>query len=111
MRTGLFQGGKMFPQVPLLQLGDYKADQVQKNIVQPLNQLLKIPLLDGTLLKDVALGTTSTAVPHKLNRAYIGFIITKINANSVVWISNTSDPSTYINLQASAGVTVDIWVF
>lgn len=111
MQIGLFQGGNMFPQIPLLQLGEYKAEQVQKNVVQPLNTLLKIPFLDGVLLQNVALTTSVTSVQHKLNRSYQGYLITKLNANSVVWIDNSTDDSLYINLIASAACTVDLWVF
>lgn len=111
MLIGLYQGGNMFPQVPLLQLGDYKAEQVQKNIVQPLNQLLRIPFIDGILIKDVSLGTTTVGVQHKLNRQYTGYFITKLNANAVIWIDVATESDIYLKLKASATCVVDLWVF
>ncbi len=102
----------MFPQVPLLLTGEYKADQVQKNIIQPLNQLLKIPFADGVWLKDISLLSASTNnIAHKLGREYLGYIILKQNANAVIYVGANTEKTTYLKLNATANVTIDVWVF
>ena len=111
MLIGLFLGGNMFPSIPLLQLGDFKLEQMQKNVVGAINNMNKVPFLNGNLLQKIALSGTETQINHKLNRDYQGFIITNLNANAVVWISSTGNKSQTINLTASASCTIDIWVF
>jgi hypothetical protein len=69
-------------------------------------------ILGGVLLRDVALSTTSRNVPHKLGRRWTGYVVTRSNANAVVYDGTGSpDPRTAIALLASATVTVDLWVF
>lgn len=101
----------MFSKIPLLQFGDYKIDQIQRNIVLLLNKITDNPFLDGVLLKDVAISTSTTSIEHKLGRQYAGYLITKLNANSVVYIGDTTEQELYIKLRASAACTVDVWVF
>ena len=101
----------MFPSLPLLQLGEFKLDQMQKNIVGLVNNITKNPFLDGVLIQNVDLSATQKAVPHKLNRAYVGFFITNINANANVWVSASDDKAAFIKLTASGTCIVDIWVF
>lgn len=101
----------MFPALPLLQLGEFKLDQMQKNVVGAINNINKVPFLNGNLLQNVALSASETKIPHKLSRDYQGFIITNINANANAWVSSVGNKSQTINLTASASCTVDIWVF
>lgn len=101
----------MFPSIPLLQLGDFKLEQMQKNVVGAINNMNKVPFLNGNLLQNVSLSTSETKIPHKLSRDYQGFIITNINANANAWVSSTDGKSQTINLTASASCVVDIWVF
>ena len=87
-----------------------ELDRVQDNVELFANQLT-IPILSGTLLKDISLSSSETQVSHKLSRAYQGFIITKINANENVWVSSETRANSFINLTASGAVTIDLWVF
>lgn len=69
-------------------------------------------MLDGILLKDVVLVNTKVnQIQTKLSRAYQGYIVTKLNANSVIWVANTEQPNLYVNLNCSTNCVADIWVF
>ena len=71
-------------------------------------------IIDGLLLKDVVLTTGSiNSVPHRLNRELLGYIIVMKTATSDVWDSqnvNTFKNKT-LNLNCSADVIVNLWVF
>lgn len=101
----------MLPSLPLLQLGEFKLEQMQKNVVGAINNIVKNPFLDGVLLTQVSLSASPSNVAHKLKRDYQGFIITNINANANVWVSATTEKASFIKLTASANCIVDIWVF
>jgi hypothetical protein len=91
-----------------IRTGEYKIDQVQENISQFVAQFSTNPLLNGILHKEKTINTT-LALEHKLGRIPLGYLIIKKNSNSVIW--NGSITSTLLNLESSASVVVDIWVF
>ncbi len=103
----------MYKQIPMLQQDDYQVEQLQKNVVQPLNDLFKNnPFLDGFYLKDVSRSTGVTnPVPHRLQRKYQGYFFLKLNANSVIWVANQNQSEFFLNLSCSANCVVDLWVF
>ena len=74
-------------------------------------QFLNNPLLNGVLLTGVELGSTATQVPHSLGREPQGWIIVNKNADANVWQSSKDLSKAFVTLQASADVTVDLWVF
>lgn len=86
-----------------------ELSRFQEDVADTFNQILKNPIQDYVILKDVVLGTTSTFVDHKLGRMPIGWFIVNKNANANVWNYETTDK--YLDLDASAAVTVDIYVF
>ena len=88
------------------------TDLFQRDVVEALKQL-NLPILNGILVKDVALGTTTVRVSHTLNRVFNGYIIVKQNADARVWLdtSTSADPDKFLPLKASATVTVSLWVF
>lgn len=102
----------MIKKIPLIQMDDYKIQQVQQNIVSFLNQFSNIQILDGTLLQSVSITAASMKnIQHKLGRAYVGYIVTNKNANAGQWVGDTSEKDIYLKLRTSADCTVDIWVF
>lgn len=86
---------------------------VQDSVRDSINQLVKVPILDGVLLEDLVVSTTITPFPHRLNRAYRGFFITKSNADVRIWDASTSltDRTKFIDLDASGSATISIWIF
>lgn len=105
-------GTKVIPSISLIQTNDYRLDQLQKNIIGPLNNLFQNPFLDGRMISGVALtGSSATSIEHKLGRNYSGYFVTKINANSNVWVSSEADKNLFLKLSCSANCIVDLWVF
>jgi hypothetical protein len=92
-----------------IQTSNADINRLQDNIAKVVNPLEVQPLAGGNMLKDVALTTSQTSVPHKLDHTPQFFIISDINANATVWRSATSD-SQYIYLTASASCVVSMWV-
>ena len=101
----------MFSKIPLLQLGDFKLEQMQKNLVTAVNSLVDTPFLNGILIQNIDLSTTTVSIPHRLKRKYVGYFITKLDANAVVYLGSTTEPETYLKLRASANCTVDVWLW
>jgi hypothetical protein len=69
-------------------------------------------ILDGTLLENVAVGTTETLIAHKLGRAIRGYLI--CNNNTLCTVASTSgtfDKTLFIGLIASSACTLSLWVF
>lgn len=87
----------------------YDTKRVQDNIARVLDLVLKIPILDGVHVQSVEIEPTGTRVQHRLGRLPIGWFITSQNANAVIWQTNIGD--LYLELQSSAQVEVDLWVF
>ena len=84
--------------------------QLQDNVDAAIGPIIDKPIVDGVLLKSIALTTGSIdIVSHKLGRTPLGYIIVKRSADSTIWESETNKRS--INLNCSADVTVSIWVF
>lgn len=88
-----------------------ELDRVQQNIGLFTTPLINNPMLDGMLLEDVVLTTSETNVPHMLNRPYMGWTLVNKNAQADVWVSSSTQDTIFLNLTASAAVTVSLWVF
>jgi len=91
--------------------GDFATMQGNYGLTNEVNKLSDKPLLNGSLLAGISLSTSEKSIDHKLGKKYQGFIITKLNANAVVWASSTTDSDKFLKLTASASCTVDLWVF
>jgi hypothetical protein len=93
---------------------DPVIEELQDN-AEPLMRLVEgSELLDGVLIKNqTLLVATPTDINHGLQRAPVGFFVTRKRANAVVWDLQDDNPSktSTIRLIASAEVTLDVWVF
>lgn len=92
---------------------DQTLTQLQANIDVAFKNALSEPMLRGTLIKDVSIGTTDTTISHGLGRDYQGFVVARLKSDARVWESSTGNPqpSTQIILKASAACTVNLWVY
>lgn len=99
----------MLPQFRVLDTPDRNLQRVQNQLLPPLTALLRNPLLDGYILKDVAIAATSTGVSHGLGRNPLGWIV--ISNDTLATVREDSRTTTTLNLTASAACTVDLWVF
>ena len=89
------------------------VNRVQSNIHTAIRPLLRLPFADGVHKKDVSITTSDTLVNHGLGRNMEGYIITKQNADTSIYVSNTSNGLTQYqpSLKAGASVTADIFFF
>ena len=88
--------------------------RLQQNYIESLNDLFSsVPILDGILLKDIALVSTgSNLVPHKLDRASRGFMVVKKSGVADIYNSTVQSlPDSLLSLETSVNVTVSLWVF
>lgn len=95
-----------------IQPQDEDLRKIQENLRLYFGQLNKT-VLDGVILEDVSVGTSTTSVPHGLARKYQGWQILDIHGDARVWRDTTStlDNTKYLPLKASSAVTVKLWVF
>lgn len=102
-------------------LRDYKKiksdddvlNRVQDQIAYSIAQLIRTEPLDGRLIPNVSLTAGANSVEHKLGRDLRGWIVVRKRANANIWDEQDSNTrsSLFLNLQTSADVTVDLWVF
>jgi hypothetical protein len=86
--------------------------QVQDAVAESLAPLEKHVLLTGVLLNNVEIVAGITEViGHGLGRSPRGYLIVKKNADANVWESDGRFSDKLLHLNASANVTVSIWVF
>lgn len=103
----------MLPGFTKVQVDDDTLNRVQDRLRVAIGALASVPLVDGVLLENVALVTGSfTPVAHNLARPWRGYLVLSRTANSVVWNqASAADATTFLYLQPSANITVNLWVF
>lgn len=75
-----------------------------------LNPLLGTTILQGVHLKNVELSSGSNVVSHPLGRLPQGYLICRVRSSHATFYDTGLTPSV-INLEASAGCIIDLWVF
>lgn len=93
---------------------DQVLDRVQSNIDGAFRRLAQmVPIVDGRLVTDVALTTSTSRIEHGLARRPQGWIVVGRSADARVWDMQNSNnlQDRYLDLRASGAVTVSIWVF
>lgn len=90
-----------------------EQNQVQSNTEQALAPLVRNPLNNGVLLRDVVLAVGNNIIEHKMLRKPLGYIITSQSGVSNFYDNLSLDVETKLNfnLNSSAAVTVSLWVF
>ena len=91
-----------------------ELNNLQENIEEVIQPLVKNPLLDGLVLTDVVLTTgQDNRVDHKLGRKLLGWTVVGLNANAVIYDNqaNNSLPNSTLLLRTSANCTVKLYVF
>lgn len=101
----------MKAELPFVKQEGFPNSQMQENLVQKINLLTKIPFLSGAAVLSVTLSTGDNKIAHKLQRKYQGWFTTKIDAGVQLYQVAASDDNLYITLNASAPVTIDLWVY
>jgi hypothetical protein len=79
-----------------------------------INPVLGCELVNGLLLRNVALVAGLNTVNHKLGRKLIGWFPTRIQGTSATFYDEQNSnqmPALTLALVASTAVTIDLWVF
>lgn len=99
--------------LPIYQSDVAALSLLQTNWASQLNPLLRSPLSNGVLLKNVSLASGDNQVNHLLGRNLQGWIVTRLRANVDIYDKQDSNvtPQLTLTLNASGAVTVDLFVF
>lgn len=94
---------------------DRALDQLQRTVLEALRPVLVNPIMGGNRLADVPfVSGTLVQLPHHLDRAYSGWIITRVRGSAARFIEIAQAESLdarYVTLQADANCTADVYVF
>lgn len=86
----------------------------QDSVEQLFQEFAPNPFLKGNLVRNVALSASGVnSVSHGLKDPVTGYIITRNQANAVVWDTQSANPSPRLTyyLNTTANTTVDLWFF
>jgi hypothetical protein len=89
------------------------GNKVQENVTSALTPLQNSNIVDGLLLRNVALTTGLNEISHKLDRRLTGWLVIRQRASAIIWDTqdaNVTNTKT-LKLNVSADVIVDLWVF
>lgn len=86
---------------------------LQTQWAKELDPVLQSALVSGLVLKNSVLSTGDNTINHKLGRALQGWFLVRKRGAAEVYDKQDSNtmPDKTLVLNASAGVTVDIYVF
>jgi len=89
---------------------DFATQFTFDSVAKVVDDLNKIGFVNGRHVDDIVIQTgTPKPVNHLMRVAPRGYVIVKQNANAVIWQSSIT--STEIVLNASADVTISLWVY
>lgn len=99
--------------LPKFQSEDKSLMLLQTAWASQIDPVLRNPLTQGNLLKNVTLASGANVVDHKLGRKLQGWVLTRQRAAASVF--DTQDlnptPALTLTLTSSAAVVVDLLVF
>ena len=87
------------------------VNNVQTQLDTILKYLTNKVQADSVLLQNISLQTGSNTITHTLGRTLTGWEIVDIQSASVIYRTKSTDPNTYLVLNASAPAVVSLLVF
>lgn len=95
------------------QLDSDQLERLQLRISRLEQQIALNPFIGGTRVTAQAIGNRSTTLKHMLPRTPAGFIVLNVTPPADIGYaaSQPTDPTKFINLQASVACTADLWFF
>jgi len=101
----------MMKGMALVQTDDKNVNQLQQNVKQVIDPLLKNAVLYGNKVnQNLVIG--SNTINHGLGRTLQGWIITEINGSASIYrVNKDSEPARLLYLVSSAAVNADIYCF
>ena len=99
--------------VALVQTPDRLVNQLQSNIVTPLNDLLKNEIVNNNILKDVKLVIGLNHINHLLGRELIGWFVIRRTSDAVIYDAQNTNktPDVTLILYSDAVATISLEVF
>lgn len=99
--------------LPIFQSSSRELLLLQTGWASQIDPVLQLPLNSGVLLKSVVLASGPNTINHTLGRKLQGWILTRVRSSATVYDTQdtNSQPTLTLQLTASAGVTVDLFVF
>lgn len=99
--------------LPIFQSDNKDMSLMQTSWAGQLNPMLNNPLLNGSILSNVALVSGANAVNHKLGRKLQGWLVVRKRANQDIHDAQDTNqtPALTLALVAGGAVTVDLYVF
>ncbi len=98
------------PSLALFKSGNQSFDLFQTRLKSELDPILANLLVQGSLLPNISLLAGDNVINHKLARNQIGWVITDMSAGVTIYRSQPLNNRTLV-LNASAPVTISLWVF
>lgn len=94
-----------------VQLSDDVISRMQDNIENALDQLTRLPILDGVMIEGISLvAGSNNQIAHKLGRKPVMWFPVRKYQNADVWeVANTAT-NQLLTLQCSANCLVNLWV-
>lgn len=92
---------------------NYELETIQSNASATFDSITSNPLLNGIILKDIALISGDTTINHKLNKNLSGWMIIGQTAAADIFDKQSSNnlKNRTLVLNSSAICTVSIYVF
>lgn len=100
-------------QFPKLNVDDRKLSQIQDNLSDAINPLLRLPLSDSNFLEDIDLVVGSNKINHGLGRELLGWLVVRRDTDDSIYDTQVSNPTPQLTLVlvSSGSVTVSMVVF
>jgi len=107
----VFMASSLIKKLELQHFKDQNLLKFQRNVKETFDVLSTIPIVDGILHKDISITTTGISLSHKLDRDFIGYIVTKQDTLGNFATVDENDKGLFLNIKSSANLIADVWVF
>lgn len=99
--------------LPKFGTANEELNLLQTTWAKQLDPLLRLPLNQSLLLKNVPLAVGANVVNHLLGRKLQGWTVVRLRAAAAIYDTQDSNPipNLTLNLSSSAAVVVDLLVF
>ena len=101
-----------------MSLPSFKSDDLSFSLLQTkwatlINPVIDNPLVNGQILPSVSLVTGANVINHRLGRKLQGWFLTRVRGAVTIYDTQDSNtmPALTLDLNSSADVVVDIYVF
>lgn len=102
----------MATKIPIVKTEDKDFTNFQTQLGKSLQPILDNPINFGVALTEITLTSGSVNnVPTTLNRMLQGWFITRLRGQATVWDTGAASYNQTLDLNTSATVVVDLWVF